>query len=166
VHLSDADFGVLRERKSALSFCPTSNLFLGSGLFRLDYAQQQGVKVGLGTDIGAGTSFSLLHTLNEAYKVLKLQGGRLCGLSAFYLATLGSARALDVADKIGSFLPGREADFVVLDPDATPLLAFRNSKVPEDNLPERLFVLMTLGDDRAVKATYIAGSLVHDRDAP
>ncbi|MEY4512518.1 MAG: hypothetical protein RLZZ450_4640 [Pseudomonadota bacterium] len=163
IHLDDEDFDLLARRKSAVSFCPTSNLFLGSGLFRLDHAQQRGVKVGLGTDIGAGTSFSLLQTLNEAYKVVKLQGGKLSALRAFYLATLGSARALELADKIGSLLPGREADFVVLDPDATPLLAFRNRKV--SSIDERLFVLMTLGDDRAVRATYVAGALVHDRDA-
>jgi guanine deaminase len=162
VHLDDADFDLLVRRKSAISFCPTSNLFLGSGLFRLDHAQQRGVKVGLGTDIGAGTSFSLLQTLNEAYKVVKLQGGKLSALRAFYLATLGSARALEVDDKIGSFVAQREADFVVLDPHATPLLAFRNAR--DMSLEERLFVLMTLGDDRAIRATYVAGSLVHDRD--
>jgi guanine deaminase len=164
VHLADADFALLAARGSALSFCPTSNLFLGSGLFRLDFARAQQVKVGLGTDIGAGTSFSLLQTLNEAYKVVKLQGGKLSALSAFYLATLGSARALALEDQIGSLLPGREADFVVLDPAATPLLAFRSERAT--TLEEKLFVLITLGDDRCVRATYVAGALVHDRDLP
>jgi guanine deaminase len=164
IHLDDADFAMLAARKAALSFCPTSNLFLGSGLFRLDFARQQGVKLGIGTDVGGGTSFSLLRTLGEAYKVVKLQGGKLAALQAFYLATLGSARALDLDDRIGSFLPRREADFVVLDPRATPLLAFRDSKAT--TLEERLFVTMMLGDDRSVRATYVAGARVHDRDAP
>jgi len=162
VHLSDDDFSLLAQRRSAVSFCPTSNLFLGSGLFRLEFARAQNVKVGLGTDVGAGTTFSLLKTLGEAYKVVKLQGGKLSSLRAFYLATLGSARALELDDVVGSFLPQREADFVVLDPHATPLLAFRDSKVR--TLEERLFVTMMLGDDRSVLATYVAGVCVHERD--
>lgn len=162
VHLSEADFRALATHASAISFCPTSNLFLGSGLFRLDAAQRHGVKVGIGTDVGAGTSFSLLQTLGEAYKVVKLQGGTLSATRAFYLATLGSARALDLDDKIGSLAPGREADFVVLDLAATPLLAFRQAR--SQTLEEKLFVTMMLGDDRSVRATYVAGALAHERD--
>ncbi|MET0340742.1 MAG: guanine deaminase [Polyangiales bacterium] len=163
VHLEDRDFALLSSRGSAIAFCPTSNLFLGSGLFPLARADAHGVKVGMGTDIGAGTSFSLLQTLNEAYKVVKLQGGTLSALRALYLATLGSARALAIDGEVGSFLPGREADFVVLDPRATPLLAFREARAK--SFEERLFVLLTLGDDRAVAATYVAGVLQHARDA-
>jgi guanine deaminase len=162
VHLSDADFSLLKDRDSAVSFCPTSNMFLGSGLFPYDKAHGMGVKIGLGTDIGAGTSFSQLHTLNEAYKVVKLQGGKLSGLQGLYAATLGSAKALDLESKIGNFERGKEADFVVLDPASTPLVKFRmeRAKTPQ----EKLFVLMTMGDDRSVKATYVAGKLAHDRD--
>lgn len=162
VHLAPPDFALLARRGAALAFCPTSNLFLGSGLFPLARADAHGVKVGLGTDIGAGTSFSLLQTLNEAYKVTKLQGGTLSALRAFYLATLGGARALSIDAHVGSFQPGREADFVVLDPRATPLLAFRSERAK--SFEEQLFVLITLGDDRCVRATYVAGALAHARD--
>jgi len=138
-----------------MSFCPTSNLFLGSGLFDLASARAQGIRVGIGTDVGAGTSFSMLQTLNEAYKVLQLNGQRLSAESAFHLATLGGAESLYLEDRIGNFLPGKEADLVVLDPQATPLLARRTAACP--TLGERLFVLMMLGDDRAVAATHVLG---------
>jgi guanine deaminase len=161
VQLSDRDFELLAKRRSAISFCPSSNLFLGSGLFRFKRARELDVRLGLGTDIGAGTSFSQLRTLNEAYKVLKLQGDKLSALEAFHLATLGSAEALSIDDKVGSFREGNEADFVVLDLEATPLLRFRMQRARD--LEERLFVLMTLGDDRAIEATYLAGERAHAR---
>ena len=115
---------------TALAHCPTSNLFLGSGLFRLRDARdpRRPVHVGLGTDIGAGTSFSLLATMGEAYKVAQLQSRPIDAIEAFYLATLGGARAVALDDRIGTLAPGREADMVVLDPNATPLLAFRNHR--------------------------------------
>lgn len=162
VHFDDADFALLTQRNSAISFCPTSNLFLGSGLFKLMTARRYQAKVGLGTDIGAGTSFSMLQTLNEAYKVTKLQGGKLSAVEGYYLATLGSARALSLDDKIGTLDVGSEADFVVLDPTPTPLLTMRMHTAQD--WQEKLFVLMTLGDDRAIRATYAAGQLLHDRD--
>jgi guanine deaminase (EC 3.5.4.3) len=153
--LDDADRRRMAETGSAMSFCPTSNLFLGSGLFDLQRARELGVRVGLGTDVGAGTSFSMLQTLNEAYKVLQLQGQQLSAESAFHLATLGGAHSLYLDDRIGNFAPGKEADFVVLDPQATPLLARRSAACT--TLAERLFVLMMLGDDRAVAATHVLG---------
>ncbi len=125
LHLDDDDFALLRARGSALAFCPTSNLFLGSGLFRFRVAKEHGVPLALGTDIGAGTSLSLLQTLNEAYKVARLCGDRLPALEAFYQATLGAARALRLEAHVGSFRPGNEADFVVLERAPTPLLRFR-----------------------------------------
>jgi guanine deaminase len=161
VHLCDEECERLAETGSAIAFCPTSNLFLGSGLFNLPMAEKHKVNVGLGTDVGAGTSFSLLHTLNEAYKVMQLQGARLSPFKSLYLATLGGARALRLEDKIGNLQPGSEADFVVLDFNATPLLSYRMSQAT--SLEERLFVLMTLGDDRTVSETYSAGVLVHKR---
>ncbi|BAL25568.1 guanine deaminase [Azoarcus sp. KH32C] len=153
--LDDADRARMATAGAAMSFCPTSNLFLGSGLFDLDRAHAAGVRVGIGSDVGAGTSFSMLQTLNEAYKVLQLNGQSLSAERAFYLATLGGARSLYLDDRIGSFAPGREADFVVLDPAATPLLARRNATC--HTLAERLFVLMMLGDDRAVAETWVMG---------
>jgi guanine deaminase len=157
VHLSEREFCRCHETGTALSHCPTSNLFLGSGFFSVAAAKkrERPVHVGLGTDIGAGTSFSLLATLNEAYKVSQIDGEPLDAIKAFYLATLGGARALRLDDKIGSIRPGLEADLVVLDPTATPLLEFRTAR--SRSVEETLFVLMTLGDDRVVKATYVAG---------
>ncbi|WP_407279942.1 guanine deaminase [Aromatoleum evansii] len=155
VWLDDADRARMAATGAAISFCPTSNLFLGSGLFDLAKADAAGLRVGIGTDVGAGTSFSMLQTLGEAYKVLQLNGQSLSPERAFYLATLGGARSLYLDDRIGSFAPGCEGDFVVLDPAATPLLARRSAACT--TLAERLFVLMMLGDDRAVAETWVMG---------
>lgn len=161
VHLCDAECQRLAETGSAVAFCPTSNLFLGSGLFNLPQAERFGVHVGLGTDVGAGTSFSLLATLNEAYKVMQLQDVRLHPFKSLYLATLGGARALRLEERIGSLAPGHDADFVVLDYKATPLLDYRLQQ--SRSIEETLFVLTTLGDDRVVRETYAAGRCVHKR---
>ena len=164
VWFSDSEFARAHERDASIAHCPTSNLFLGSGLFRLRAAKdkKRPIHVGLGTDIGAGTSFSLLRTINEAYKIAALNAAPITAFEAFYLATLGGARSLGLEDRIGSLEAGREADIVVLEPKATPLLAFRENR--SRSLEETLFVLMTLGDDRAVRATYVAGALAHARD--
>ena len=161
LHLDADDRRRMADSGAAMAFCPTSNLFLGSGLFDLAAADAAGVRVGVATDVGAGTSFGLLQTLGDAYKVLQLNGQFLQPLRAFYLATLGGARALYLDDRIGNFSPGKEADFVVLDPAATPLMARRMQSMQD--LAEQLFVLMTLGDDRAVAATYVLGELLHRR---
>lgn len=161
VHLCDEECQRLAETGSAVAFCPTSNLFLGSGLFNLPQAEKFKVKVGLGTDVGAGTSFSLLNTLNEAYKVMQLQGARLSPFKSLYLATLGGAQALYLDDRIGNLKPGNDADFVVLDYKATPLMDYRIQQ--SNSIDETLFVLMTLGDDRTVKQTFAAGRCVHQR---
>ncbi|MBD1874665.1 guanine deaminase [Nodosilinea sp. FACHB-131] len=170
VQLTDAEFQRLSEAKAAISFCPTSNLFLGSGLFRIEQAKnpEHPVKLGLGTDVGAGTSFSMLQTTNEAYKVAQLRGQKLSAFKALFLATLGGARALCLEDKLGSFDPGKEADFVVLDPQATSLLALRNEKgIPEtlEELADVLFSLVIMGSDRAVTATYIMGKCAYSSSA-
>jgi len=166
VHLGTADFERCHASGTALAHCPTSNLFLGSGLFPLRAARDPGrpVHVGLGSDIGAGTSFSLLATMSEAYKVAQLLGQPIGVIEAFFLATLGGARALALDHRIGSLSPGRDADLVVLDPNATALLAFRNAR--SRSIEETLAVLATLGDDRAVRATYVAGRLAHGRVDP
>jgi len=159
VHLCDEECRRLGETGSAVAFCPTSNLFLGSGLFDLEKVEGFGVRVGLGTDVGAGTSFSQLQSLNEAYKVMQLQGKKLDPFKSLYLATLGGARALYLDDRIGNLQPGKDADFVVLDYKATPLIDYRLSQAT--TLQEKLFALMILGDDRAVKETFAAGVSVH-----
>ncbi len=155
IHLDDDEFALLHKTESKIAFCPTSNLFLGSGLFDLSRAEAHQVTVGLATDIGAGTSFSLLQTIGEAYKIQQLRGSRLSPLKSFYLATLGGARTLDLDSKIGNFERGKEADFVVLDYKSTPLAALRYQSCTR--LSDKLFALAILGDDRAVKATYILG---------
>lgn len=162
IHLSDLEWQRMADTQSNIAFCPTSNLFLGSGLFPLGRAQHHGVHVGLGTDIGAGTSLSMLETMDEAYKVQQLQGQSLTPFKSFYLATLGGARALDLEDTLGNFLPGKAADFVVLDMAPTPLLKRRIEAT--DDLFEKLFVLSTLGDDRVVRETWILGECAHRRD--
>ncbi|UNC12824.1 guanine deaminase [Acidiphilium multivorum] len=166
IHLSPREWDRLAGAGAAVVHCPTSNLFLGSGLFDLRRALIAGnpVRTALGSDIGAGTSFSPLATLNEAYKVAALRGEALSAHRAFYLATLGSARALYMDDRIGRLAPGYEADFAVLDLAATPLLRERLRFA--DTLEEALFVLMTLGGAGCVRATYAAGRLVHDRTRP
>lgn len=157
VHLSEGELCRCHESATALAHCPTSNLFLGSGLFRIGAVKdpRRPVQVGLGTDVGGGTSFSLLATMSAAYEIAQLGGRALSAVEAFYLATLGGARALALDDRIGMIAPGFEADFAVLDPNATPLLALRNQRA--ESTQDQLFALMMLGDDRAVRATYVAG---------
>jgi guanine deaminase len=164
IHMTDDDFARCHATGSALAHCPTSNMFLGSGLFRAFDAKRKDrpVRTGLGTDIGAGTSFSQLATLNEAYKVAALNDAKLSAAHAFYLATRGGASALYLDDMIGSIAAGYEADLVVLDMKATPLIDFRCGFCRD--ILDRLFVLMTLGDDRAVRCTFVAGQRVYDRN--
>jgi guanine deaminase len=163
LHLDAADRDRMGATGAAMAFCPTSNLFLGSGLFDVDAARRHGARVAIGTDIGAGTSFSMLRTLGEAYKVAHLLHHRLSPWAALHLATLGGARALRLDERIGNFAPGKEADFVVLDLAATPLLERRMQRAA--TVDERLFALIILGDDRCVEATYLMGERRHDRAA-
>ncbi len=141
-------------------FCPTSNFFLGSGLFDYDGLKAAGVRIALATDVGGGTSYSMLRTAAEAYKVMQLLGQKLPALAAFDLMTRGNAAALGLDNEIGTIAPGAFADLVVLDARATQAMAHRMEVVRD--LEDELFVLMTLGDDRAVRQTYIAGQPVLD----
>lgn len=197
IHLSQSEWNRMAETNSTIAWCPTSNNFLGSGLFNLRAAVAAGVRVGMGSDVGAGTAFSMIRTLGEAYKVTKLGESWMrlldgytnqvkgpcsnpdfpeCGVpandivlsavKAIYLATLGGARQLSLDDKIGNFLPGKEADFVVLDWDGgRDFLADRMgesnlvSDDPVEKMLEKIFVLMMMGDDRHVEQTYIMGKL-------
>ncbi len=161
IHLSNDEWTRLGRAGAGIAFCPTSNLFLGSGLFDFAAAQKHGIKVGLGTDVGGGTSFSLLQTMNEAYKVCQLRGQNLDVLQSFYLATLGSAKTLHIDDKVGNLDVGKEADFLVLDMAATPLITKRLGVCR--TLEEKLFALSILGDDRVVRRTYVAGELAYSR---
>ncbi len=162
LHLDERDCKSMARRGAAAAFCPTSNLFLGSGLFDLGRMRTAGVKTGLATDVGAGTSLSMLRTMGEAYKVLKLGDQVLSPADALYLATLGAARALGIDAEVGNLEAGKEADFVLLDADATRLAGHRVAQT--GTLDERLFVLMTLGDDRHVRATVVNGRLFDKQD--
>ncbi|MBL8446355.1 MAG: guanine deaminase [Zoogloeaceae bacterium] len=162
IHLDEADRARMVATGSSAAFCPTSNLFLGSGLFDLGEALTSGVRVGVATDVGGGTSFSMLRTLGAAYQVAHLKGYVLPALRAFYLATLAGAEALGLTDELGTLEVGKAADFVVLDPAATPLMARRVAWA--ESLDERLFLLLTLGDDRAVAATYVLGERAWRRE--
>lgn len=163
LHLSDRELERLERTQSKIAFCPTSNLFLGSGLLNVERLQASGVGVSLATDVGGGTSFSMLRTLAEAYKVLQLQGQSLHPLEAFYWVTLGNARQLNLEKNIGNFAVGKEADFVLLDLAPTPLQGYRQDH--SRNLQETLFALMTLGDEHNIARTYIMGELAFDRNA-
>ena len=162
IHLTSRERTRLKETGSSISFCPTSNLFLGSGLLDISELEKEEVSYSVATDIGGGTSISMLQTLSEAYKVCQLKGHSLSPLKSLYLATLGNAKVLQLENKIGSFKQSNEADFVVLDFNATPLMSLRQEKAA--SLEDKLFAMITLGDDRAVKATYVAGKLAHCRD--
>ncbi|MEO7744217.1 MAG: guanine deaminase [Usitatibacter sp.] len=155
LHLDTQDRKRMGESGAAAAFCPTSNLFLGSGLFDLAASDAAGMPFALATDVGGGTSFSMLQTMQDAYKVAQLQGQHLSATRAFYLATRGGARAMRLEDRIGSFAPGNDADFIVLDSAATPLLARRERAAK--TLEERLFAWMILGDDRGVREVYVMG---------
>jgi guanine deaminase len=160
IHLSEVELARLHESGAAIAHCPTSNMFLGSGLFDLGNARaaSRPVRVGLATDVGAGTSLSMLKTLGAAYQTAQLNGHGLSAAEAFYLATRGAARALYLEDTIGSLMPGMEADFIVMNLRSTPLIAARMSRC--ESLDDALFVQMTLADDRAIAARWVAGEAV------
>ncbi|MBP0579329.1 guanine deaminase [Labrys sp. LIt4] len=157
IHLSESERQRYADADAVAVFCPTSNLFLGSGLFDWKAMREprRPVRIGVATDIGGGTSYSMLQTMNEAYKVLQLQGQRLDSLALFHAMTRGNAIAIGLDHLIGSFEPGHECDAVVLDARATPAMAHRMETVT--TLPEELFILITMGDDRAVEETYVMG---------
>jgi guanine deaminase len=162
IYLSDEDRRVMADTKTAIAFCPSSNLFLGSGLFDLQSALQAGISVGLASDVGGGTSPSMLKTMLDAYKVLTLRKQTLTPEYAFYLATLGGARALGLESVIGSLEPGKEADLIVINPEATPLLAHRAAA--SASLSDLLSALIALGDERCIEACYIQGRPVMARN--
>jgi len=166
IHLSERELASFAQTHTAIAHCPTSNLFLGSGVFRWRRAKrhERAVRVGLGTDVGGGTSLSMLTTAAEAYKVAQMAGSTLSPAHLFDLMTRGGAEALDLADRIGAIEPGMDADLVVLDLHATPLLAQRVAHA--GSLDELLFALVMLGDDRCVQTTIVDGADAWRRDAP
>jgi guanine deaminase len=155
VHLSDHEFTRLGDSGSSVAVCPSSNLFLGSGLFRFDKAFEKAIRLGIGSDIGAGTSFSVLANLSEAYKIARLGNTTFTPEKAFYMATLGGAAALSLDHVIGTFMPGYEADFTVLDPGADSLPGRRTTG--SSTFRDVFFPLMIMGDHRIIHSTWIMG---------
>ena len=154
IYLETPEYEVLRDTGTQIAHCPTSNLFLGSGLFDLSKTLSY-TGVSIATDVGAGTSLSMLTTLSEAYKVQQLQNNPLSAHQGLYQITLGNAQSLLLDDKIGNFMPNKEADFVVIDMGGTDLMERRMTQTK--SFDEQLFVLMMLGDDRVIEETIIAG---------
>ena len=155
IHLEPREIARMAETGSHPVFCPTSNLFLGSGLFDEAGLRAAGITSGIATDVGGGTSYSMLQTLNEGYKILQLRGQKLTPLSAFHWITRGNAKVLGMEDQIGTLAPGSMADLVVLDSRATPAMALRSDRA--ETLAEELFILQIMGDDRSIEQTYVAG---------
>jgi len=157
IHLSERELDVLSDSGSVGVFCPTSNLFLGSGLFpyQLNRKREKPLRIAAATDVGGGTNYSMLRTMDEGYKVIALRGEKLNPLASFWQITRGNAEALSLAGRIGTLESGTDADIVVLNANATPAMRLRMETV--ETLAEELFVLQTLGDDRAVADVYVAG---------
>lgn len=166
IHLQDAEWAALHETDTALSHCPTSNLFLGSGLFDLHRAtgSDRPLRVGLASDIGGGTSLSPLQTMGEAYKVAQLRGHSISAAKLWWLHTAGAAEALDLQDRVGNLAVGLEADVVVLDARSVPLAAHRLSRAR--SIHEQLFYFAACGDDRLVSQTWTGGTCRWDRENP
>ena len=163
VHLSDSELSRIVQSGAIIAHCPTSNLFLGSGLFDMQRANKAGAKTVLATDVGGGTSFSMFKTMAESYKTMQTLGYSMSAFETFYKSTLGTAKALKLEDKTGSFLPGREADFIVVNQTATPVQQVRKDyllRTDKWTIENQLFGLQILGDDRNVTATYLMGRKV------
>jgi guanine deaminase len=160
IHLSDNEMKRIKACNSIIAHCPTSNLFLGSGLYPMESANELGIQTVLATDIGAGTSFSMFKTMDEAYKVQQLNNYSLNAFEAFYKCTKGAAVALKLEDEIGSFDSGCYADFIVVDPAATELQQLRKDDLLKSgkwNIENQLFGLMIQGDERNILHTYVSG---------
>lgn len=161
VHLSESEAQRLYDAGSTIVHCPTSNNFLGSGLMSMNHLLKDNrpVSLGLATDVGGGTSYSMLQTLGETYKVQMLNGRKMKAAELFHMATLGNAKRLRIDDETGSLTIGKFADIIVLDPVATDVMAARHPL--SNSIEDVLFALAILGDDRAIKASYVAGEKVH-----
>ena len=156
IHLTDRERARLMETGASLVHCPTSNSFIGSGIMELAHLCAAGQRVGLATDTGGGSNFGMLRTMAAAYELGQLRGTPLHPAQLLWLATTGSARALRMEDRIGTLAPGTEADLVVLDLASTPPIAQRSARAGD--IWEALFPTIMMGDDRALRAVWIAGT--------
>lgn len=157
LHLSANELSRIAVQGSSIAFCPSSNLFLGSGLFDLARVKAHDIPVALATDVGAGTSLSQFRNMGDAYKVCQLKGYPLSAAEAFYMTTLGAARALGLDQYIGNLTAGREADFIEINASAHPVVRARLTTAT--TIEEELFVYMTCGDERLIASTTIAGDV-------
>lgn len=155
IHLTDPELERLKASQAITSWCPLSNNFLGSGMFNFEKVVKYTDKITLGTDWGAGNCLSMFAVMDDVYKISMLNSYKMPSMVRWYLCTLGAAKALHIDDKIGNFTPGKEADFIVIDPFASAYQRFRLQNVPD--IFEMIFVLMTVGDDRDIHATYVFG---------
>ena len=161
IHLTDREFVAVRDVGASIAHCPTSNAFLGSGACDVAGLATAGVRVGLATDTGGGTSYSMFDTMKAAYELAQTRGATLTPVQLWWLATQGSARALHMDDQIGNIAPGMFADLVLLDLKSTPLITYRMARAT--SISETLFVQIILADDRAVSETWASGATVHRR---
>ena len=161
IYNTDEEYLRMSETGSKVSLCPTSNLFLGSGLFRLDKLESFGIDTALASDVGGGDSFSMFKVMNEAYKICRLNDYSLDPIKAFYLTTLAAAKVLNLDDRIGNFEVKKEADFIVIDLNATELISQKMKTA--SSISDILFNLMTLGDDRLIDEVYILGQRTYKK---
>ena len=161
IHNTEQEYQRMAKTGSKVSLCPTSNLFLGSGLFELEKLESYGIDVSLASDVGGGDSFSMFKVMNEAYKICRLNDFNLDPIKAFYLTTLGAAKVLDMNDSIGNFEVNKEADFIVIDLNATEIISQKNKIAMGVN--DILFNLMTLGDDRLIDEVFILGQRAYKK---
>ena len=162
VHFSDADIEMVKDTDTSIIHCPTSNLFLGSGLFEFQKFKDVGARIALGTDVGGGTSLSPFATMKAAYEIAQFRNYSLTPFEAFYLLTLGGAEALHLGDKIGRIAPGYEADLTVINLKSTEIISNRMKQSNE--LAEILFSQIIMADDRAIRTTYANGKQVYKSD--
>lgn len=156
IHLTDPELERLKSSNAILSWCPISNNFLGSGLFDIERVLKYTNNITFGSDWGAGNTLSMFAVMDDAYKVAMLKNYKLPSMVRWYFATLGAARSLELDDKIGNFEVGKEADFIVIDPKATSYMRYRDEYITD--IFELLFMLMTLGCEPNIQATYVYGN--------
>lgn len=161
IHLDGEDLGLAASSRSRFVHCPTSNLFMGSGLFDIARTRAAGIPILLGSDVGGGSSLSPFATMRAAYEIAQLNGQTLAPEDAFWLSTAGAADALSLGDRIGRIAPGFEADLTVLDPESTPIIRQRVGRA--ESLRDLLFAQIVLADDRAIRTTYAGGRKVHEK---
>ena len=159
IHLKEAEIEILKDKKSSIAHCPTSNTFIGSGIFKMKELTSKKINVGLATDTGGGTSFSMLKTIAETYKISQLNNFSLHPAQLFWLSTVGSAKALNLENKIGNVSNGQFADLNIIDLFSTHEIKQRAKRAK--NFWQKIFPTLIMGDDRAIKKTWISGKSIN-----